>query len=299
MTINELIAVLSGYLILSIIHWKPEKKLRLFLYSFSFLFFYVILNLISGNNLLLLNLLFLLGLKLILEERYMGAGIIFALLTINIETFLIPWIVVLIHTINKKAWNFALWFLITVLLLGLAASLVITDWPIFFLREILRNPLLVDLGFPGTIISQWSKEAVPWLWNGLALIALGLLFYELLFYENDKDRFLWKLCLTLVLNPLIWMHANLDSMITLLLPFELVFFQWLTRDKRIGTLLMVSISILFSFGLLGLSIFTQSIIIKNQFSLFYYLFPIVILLINLYWMRWWMKANEGINIRNK
>jgi len=291
MTIMELVTLLSSYLIFNIFKWKPEKTIKNIFYCFSLLFFYVVTNLINGSNLILLNFLFILSLKWILDGKYINAGIVLALLTINIQIFIIPLIAICIYFISKKAWGVPLWFLITVFLLSLMASLILPDWPILLLRVVLRNPILANIGLPGVIINQWLKETLPWLWNGLALLMFGLLFYELLFYTNENDRYLWKICLVLVLNPLIWMRADLDNMITLLLPFGLVFSQWLIRDKRAGSILMIIFCTIFSFGLIGLSFLTRSILFIKPYPFFFYLFPVIVLLINLYWIRWWMKSN--------
>ena len=295
MTIMELVALLSCFLIINIFKWNPEKTIKFIFYIFSLLFFYAILNLINGSNLILFNFLFILGLKWNLDGRYVRAGIVLALLTINIQTFIIPLIAVFIYTISKKAWNVPLWFFITVFLLGLMASLLLPDWPVLLLREILRNPLLANIGLPGVIVNQWLRETHPWIWNGLALMMLGLLFYELLFINNKEYSFLWKISLAVVLNPLIWMRTDLNSLVTLLLPFGLIYSQWINRNKKVGSIFIVVFSTVFSFGLLCVGLLTQTILFIKPYPFFLYLFPIIILLINLYWIRWWMVRNIPAN----
>ena len=291
MTVMELVALLSCFLINNIFSWNPEKTIKKFFYIFSLLFFYVILNLINGSNLILFNFLFILGLKWILDGRYVRAGIVLALLTINIQTFFIPLIAVFIYIISKRAWNVLLWFFITVFLLSLMASLPLPDWPLLLFRELLRNPLYANVELPGEIVNQWLRTTYPWIWNGLALILLARLFYEFLFINNEKDNFLWKISLALVINPLIWMRTDLNIMVTLLLPFGLIFSQWIKRDIRVGFTLMVFFGTLFSFGLLILGLITQSMLFIKPYPFFFYLFPVIVLLINLYWIRWWMVRN--------
>ena len=291
MTAMELSAFVSGFFILIIFNWRPDKLIRKILFTFSLLFFYMILNFLSGSNLVFLNFLFILGLMWVLDGKYVIAGIVLALLTISIQTFFIPLIAVFIYVIHKKAWNFPIWFFITIILLSLMASLFITDWPLGLFREILRNPIYANAGLPGDIVNQWLRTTYPWIWNSLALILLAILFYEFLFFNNEKDSFLWKISLALVLNPLIWMRTDLNIMVTLLLPFGLIFSQWINRDKRVGFNLIVFFGTIFSFGLLGLGLITQSLLFIKPYPFFFYLFPVIVLLINLYWIRWWLVRN--------
>jgi hypothetical protein len=217
------------------------------------------------------------------------------LLTINMQTFLILLIAVFFYCLRKKAWVFPIWFLISFILLSLFASLFIIDWPLGLLREILRNPIVANFALPGEIINQWLIISIPWVWNYLALILLFLLFYEFISYENEKSGFLWKVGLSLVLNPLIWMKADLNSLVTLLFPILLIYFQWFNRDKHVGFIIIVFLSLVFSFGLIFISLLTKSILLIVPFPFFLYIFPIIILLINLYWIRWWMVRNTPAN----
>ena len=290
-TVMELTAFVSGYLILTIFNWRPEKLIKNVFFAFSLIFFFMILNLLNGSNLVFLNLLYILGLMMILDGKYVRAGILLALLTINIQTFFIPLITIFIYVICRKAWNFPLWFFITIILFSLIGSLFITDWPLLLFRELLRNPLYANFGLPGEIVNQWVGTTQPWIWNGLSLILLALLFYELLFFKNDKDSFLWKISLAFVLNPLIWMRTDLNSLVTLLLPFGLIFSQWINRDKQVGSIFTILFSTIFSFGLLCVGLLTQSILFIKPYPFFLYIFPLIILLLNLYWIRWWMVRN--------
>jgi hypothetical protein len=295
MTAMELIAFASGYFILNIFNWHPEKLITKVFFAFSLLFFYVITSLLSGSNLILLNLIFILGLKYILDDKYLIAAIMFALLTINIQTFIIPIIAVLFYSFQKKAWIFPVWFFTSIILLGLTASLFITDWPLGFLREILHNPVIANFGLPGDIINQWLKFPLPWIWNYVALILLVLLFYELLIQVNEKNSFIWKISLAIVLNPLIWIQTDLNILVTFLFPIGLIYFQWTKRDKHIGSILIVLLSIAFSLGLFSVGLFTKSISFIKPYPFFLYIIPILILLINLYWIRWWMVRNNPTN----
>ncbi len=290
-TIMESSAVLSGYLILIIFNWHPEKKIKKVVFAFSLLFFYVLLDLLNGSHLIFLNLLFILGFKLILEEKYVSAGIVLALLTIDIPTFFIPLAAIFIYIIAKKTWSFPLWFFITIFLLSLMASLLVTDWPLGLIREIMRSPIYANFGLPGDLVNQWINIKFTWIWNSVVLILSILLFYELFFFNNEKDSFLWKISLVLVLNPLIWMRSDLNSLVTLLLPFGLIFSQWFKRDMRVGSTFVVLLSTIFSFGMLCVGLLSQSMLFVKSYPFFLYYFPIIVLLINLYWIRWWMVRN--------
>jgi hypothetical protein len=291
----ELIAFASGYFILKIFNWHPGKLITKVFFAFSLLFFYVITCLLNGSNLILLNLIFILGLKWILDDKYLIAAIMFALLTINIQTFIIPIIAILFYSFQKKAWNFSVWFFTSIILLGLTASLLITNWPLGFIREILHNPVNANFGLPGDIIAQWLKFPTPQIWNYVALILLLLLFYELLIHDNEKNSFMWKISLAIVLNPLIWIQTDLNNLVTFLFPIGLIYFQWINRDKHIGSILIVLFSTTFSVGLFCIGLLTKSISFLKPYPFILYIFPIFILLINLYWIRWWMVRNNPNN----
>lgn len=273
MTISELLAFWSSYLLLDLLKWQPQERIKRMFFIFVLFFFFSIINLLNGSDLFLFLFIFLFFIKWMQAGYYMGAGLFLTLLTIRIQLFLIPLIVIAPVIIKKKGWNIFLWFFISMSLLVIASYLLLPDWLTYYLGELLKNPLLSGLGLPGAMVNQWINHTPQWLWNAIGLMSVGILFYELFMIDNSHYPVIWKISMAIVLNPLIFIQNRLDCLITLIVPFGLIFQQWVKRDFVIGNRLLYIYSIFFTFILIITSIVGKAISFEEPFSFAYYIFP--------------------------
>ena len=162
-------------------------------------------------------------------------------------------------------------------------------WMLPFLRAV-WNSLRAGFGFSlHEILGQlWPDfgNTFGWLLTAILVVLLG---YEWRGTRGaNTQRFIWTVCVTLAITPLLGMRVEMDQLVPLLLPVMLIVVisreRWRKLGYGIALLLM-----LFFFGVPWLLI-TQgvpqgiSLPVDEILFLFWPLFA----LIGLYWMRWWM-----------
>jgi hypothetical protein len=294
MTLSEILIYSVSGLTFNILDWHPGKKERIVFMFFSFVFFYSILTLLRGGDTILLFFCFLLSINLINNHDDLGAGILLSLLAMKPLTFFIPVVVLFYYLSRKKGWNAIFWFFVSVILLIMSAYLWVPDWPVLYLREILRNFFESGMALPGILMNQWVSDTNQIIWNFLAALLIGILFIEVFIKDYENRNFLWKISLALVFNPLICIQNNTGILVILLLPFGLIFKQWSDRDNKIGFQIMIFLVFLFSLALILLSFITRSILYLEPFPLIFYILPMIFLILNLYWVRGWLFSKNAL-----
>lgn len=291
--INEAFLFLSYRLVLRIVGFKDEQQVsgKLSIYFFSF--FYSLIALLQGSEYIFLFFIFLGALRWIQEKKFLGTGILLALLTIKLQAVMIPLLVLFVYLFIEKGWGAYVWFFITLAVLVVASYLLVPEWQIMYFRVIITDGFASGVALPGELIKNWIRDSPPMIWNVISSISLGIILLELFQSRVDSRRFLWMLCLAISLFPAIMIQNRLSVLCFLLLPMSYIFQIWVSRNHRYGSWFMNITIIIFSFLLLLLGFLTKSMVYKEQFSAFFYFFPITYTLLNLYWVKGWVE-NEQI-----
>jgi hypothetical protein len=287
--INEVLLFFAIQSITRILHWPSDlPKKRLFI-IFGLFFFYSIVVLLQGGEQILLFFFFLMGLESITKQNYIEAGILLSFLSINPQMMLLPILVLSSFLLIRNGWAGLVWLLISLSLLFTASFILQSDWPVQYLKAIFINAPASGMSLPGTAIVQWIKNPIhPFLWNLLALLAIGLIIYELLIIRMLRFSPLWMIGLVLTLNPFIIIQPKLGYMCFLLLPLGLIFQQWEKRNIEYGRRILHFSFIAFTFFLPILGFLTQSLAYEKTYPFIFYLLPVLLVLLNLYWIRGWV-----------
>jgi len=289
--INEAFLFISCRLVLRIVGLKDDQQVTVKLLVYFFSFFYSVIALLQGSEYIFLFFIFLGALRWIQEKKLLGTGFLLAILTFKMQAVIIPLLVLFVYLFFEKGWSAFVWFLISLAVLGVASYLLVPDWPIMYFRAIVTNGVASGIALPGELVKNWINDSPPLIWNGISVICFGIILLELFLSPIDSKRLFWVLCLAISLHPLIMIQNRLGSLCFLLLPMGFIFYQWMERNRLYGSWVINISLIIFSFFLITLGFLTKSMDYKEPFPAVFYFLPIAFTLLNLYWIRGWVKNN--------
>ena len=152
------------------------------------------------------------------------AGVLIALTTIKPQVVILVVIYVLVWAIFQRRYKIIAWFIITLVLLIASGSLLIPDWVMQNLREILRYPGYNPPGTPASALATWFPAVGPRVGTILSLAVIVIMLTEWWLARHQGYRhFFWTGCLTLVLSA--WSGIQTDpGNFIIMLPAIILFF---------------------------------------------------------------------------
>jgi hypothetical protein len=287
-TFLEIALVALAFLSLRMTGWKPGRIFLPVILLFPLLWVYGMFSLESGNaaGFIALALVgFLLALRS--ERDELAGGLLILLVSsarfIGVLTFFILWWIIYQHR-WRVLWGFMMGLAV---LLGLA-FLFLPGWFLPFLSGMLSHSIYT-IGFSTTgIFASLSPVVGPRLAWVLAGILLLILFFE---WGNtlakDFKAFLWMVSLTVSVTPLLGIPMFPNDYLILIVPLMLMLAllgerqPWLKRWGVPGMVILLLAGLWYlAFALTSANAYVTLI---NIFILF---LP-VMLVLGLYWMRWW------------
>lgn len=297
MTLSEFALIALGFLSVRLTGWQPSRLTVLAVLLFSALSVFGMFGLMAGSGSVFAALSFV-GFLLALraeQDELAGALLLLPLFTPRLlgifPIFIVLWI------IYHRRWRVVGGIAMTLGVLMVLSFLVVPDWSLFIsdwflpyfsnlLTHNAYNPGLSTVG----IFGSWSPVLGPrvgWLLAGVLSFVLFIEWNGTL--RRDFRHFLWVTSLTVSVTPLLVIPVRLSGLVFLTIP--LVFLmgslgeRW-PQPKRLG---VAGIFLLSIFGALWL----LTIILALGWAyialadILVLLIPIV-LLVMLYWMRWWI-----------
>ena len=288
MTCLEIALIALAFLSLRLTGWKPGRIFLPVILLFPLLWVYGVFSLDSGSAAGFIALAlagFLLALRN--ESDELAGGLLILLVSsarfTGVLAFFIFWWI-----FYQRRWRVLWGFLMALaVLLGLA-FLFLPGWFLPFLSGLLSH-FSYNPGFTSTgIFASWSPVVGQRLGWVLAAVLLLVLFFE---WGNtlakDFRAFLWMVCLTVSVTPLLGIPMVPKEYVILILPLMLFLAllaerrPWLKRWGVPGIVLLI---------LGGLWMLTLALVTANA-----YVapgqpsdpVPAVLLVFGLYWMRWW------------
>jgi hypothetical protein len=287
-TFLEIALVALAFLSLRMTGWKPGRIFLPVILLFPLLWVYGVFSLESGNaaGFIALALVgFLLALRS--ERDELAGGLLILLVSsarfIGVLTFFILWWIIYQHR-WRVLWGFMMGLAV---LLGLA-FLFLPGWFLPFLSGMLSHSIYT-IGFSTTgIFASLSPVVGPRLAWVLAGILLLILFFE---WGNtlakDFKAFLWMVSLTVSVTPLLGIPMFPNDYLILIVPLMLMLAllgerqPWLKRWGVPGMVILLLAGLWYlAFALTSANAYVTLINILI-------LFLPVMLVLGLYWMRWW------------
>jgi len=290
----SLIAITLGSLSLS--QWRLHPVLIILLMIFSILWYHAMRPLINGNTAIVIALMIVGAFLAIRANVDSLAGFLLAMTTIKPQMviLLIPFI--FLWAISQRRWML-IWSTLGILILMIAGmSLLIPDWIVQNLRQILAYPQYTLPSTQGAILQEWLPgigSELGWL---MTIILAGVLIWEWrAAWGKDFQWFFWTACLTLVITNLIGIRTTTANYIALVPALILIFASWDRHWDLFGKFLIGFSYIFLLIGLWWLFILTltETQHQATQSSVMFFPLPLF-LWIGLYWIRWWVVRPEKL-----
>ena len=265
--------------------WKPRRAVLISLLLFTVLWYHGTRAVIVGQFAVIEALLMAGALLAIKRGRDPLAGILLGLSIAKpqMAVLLIPF--VFLWAGWARRFLVLAWGVGTIAALLAVSVLLIPDWPVMWLRQLLEHPTYTVIGPPVEIIA----DAFPSM-SGVIAVALGGALILYLFWEWAKaagktDRwFQWTAALTIVITNLVAFRTATTNYVVLLPALCLVFSVLAKRWGRKGdvVVMLAMAAILISLWALFLATVEGNL----ESPIMYLPLPILTLL-GLWWARWW------------
>jgi len=295
MTVLEVSLLLLAVFCIRLARWKTGLPTLVFFLLFALFWYHGVRPLINGNAVILIALMMVGGLLALRAGGDELAGVLFAFSTIKPQLALLFLVYLTIWGVSQRRWRMIGWMVGTVVLLSASAALLLPDWMIQNLREVIRYPGYNPPGTLGSAIAVWFPAMGQRLGQMIAGVLGGVLLFEWFMQRNAEFRsMLWTACLTLVISQWIGIQTDPGNFIILMPALTVTFALWQERWRRVGVFLVNFSMALLLVGIWLIFLNTVEYGYQPQQSPVMFLPLPAFLLMTLYWVRWW--ALHPVNV---
>ncbi len=291
MTVLEAALVLLAFLSLRLARWRVGPFMLILLLLFSLLWYHGFRPLINGNAVILVTLGLVGGFLALRAGADELAGVLFAFTTIKPQVVVLVLAFVVFWAFVRGRTRMVGWMVGTVILLSASAALIIPNWILENLREVIIYPSYNPPGTPRAAFIEWWPAFGSRLgWALTGAMALLLLVEWWSNRNAEFPAFYWTACLTLAAGQWIGIQTDPGNFIVLFPVLILVLAQLSDRWKTVGRfIVIVSLLVLFA-GIWALFLNTVDYAGQPvQSAVMFFPLP-AFLLVSLYWVRWWAVA---------
>jgi hypothetical protein len=282
------------FLGLKITGWKTSWYIFFFFLLFSLFSYHVAVPWIDGGLSIWSTLFLVLAVILLQNDRIEASGVFLALSLVQPIMVILPVIFVLVWAVSQKRKLLILWFFITLVILSIIGLFLVPDWIIQYIRLLYT----FNNNFPpGNLASLFSSiwpglgMQLGWILSGICIVILILEWWLAL--RRDFRGFLWTACFTMVICQWVGIPTTPVNLFGTI--FALIFISAMLSERwpRGGQWVAVFLSILlfiWEWALFYGNItgdhpkFQNNLIIPIPF----------VLLVGLYWVRWWAVKPRGL-----
>ncbi|MDD5468927.1 MAG: glycosyltransferase family 87 protein [Anaerolineales bacterium] len=285
MTLLEVSLATLAFLSLKIARWRVSPVKAALLVLLTLCGYHGLRTIIVGQFAAVNALLIALVIWLVLKKQDFAAGLILVLAAIKPQmSFLfVPY--VLLWALKQKRREIVWGALVGGGALLAATLLLIPDWPLQMIRQILDYPSYTSLGSPLTILANTmpgiSRQISIFLH---AAFALYLLVEWLISFSKDLRWFKWTVAMTLVVTNLIAFRTATTHYLMMLPAFFMILKVVEERWGGVGKWVSWTFILLSAVGLWVL--FLNTVQGNTEAAVMYLPFPFFCL-IGLWWTRWW------------
>lgn len=288
MTVLEVALIALCFLSLRLTRWKPTPLILLLLLIFSLFWYHGLRALILGNAVVLVTLLLVGALLAIRSNADELAGVLLGFATIKPQVVVVLLVFVVIWAFARKRWKIIFWLVGTVGLLTAACVLLMPDWLLQDLREIMRYSSYNPPGTPAAVFSIYMPGVGKRIGQAVSVLLMLVLLVEWrLSLRGDFRAFLWAACLTLTASQWIGIQTDPGNFIVLYPALVLVLAMWDERWRRSASWMMIGTLVLLFAGIWLVFLHTLERAYQPiQSPLLFFPLP-VFMFIGLYLVRWW------------
>lgn len=294
MLLAEIVLLLSVLFSIRLSEWEPPLGLNIILIGFGLFSFFSLNALLTASPAILLNLLYLGALLALRSHSDELAGALLLFAAYQWEVGGLFFLLIIIFVFANRRWGVLAGFGMSLILLMILSFLVDPGWGLPYIRSVLSNLLQARNLNLSAIISGWFPEvrfSLGWL---VSVVLVGVVAIESIgaLYAPFR-RLVWVASLALAAMPLAGLAIFPANYVVLILPMvlvvSLIWERW-PRGRLIAMLL-----ILLVFYVAPYYLYTETVIAYNPFyTEILSVLPSVLMIIALYWMRWWVVHSPRI-----
>jgi hypothetical protein len=276
------------FLTLRLANWKPGRGMLIFVLLFSLLWYHGMRPLINGNAVILVALLLVAGLLALRNGEEELAGVLLAFSTIKPQVVLLPLAYLVLWAIYRRRFKMVGWLVGTVGLLTVSGLLLLPDWILQNLREVIRYPLYNPPGTLQSALEVWFPAAGDRIGLAVTVVLALLLLVEWWRNRNGDPRaILWVFSLTLVVSQWIGIQTDPGNFVILIVALFTVISIWEDRWGVLGRIMTLGVLGVLLVGIWAIFLGTIDFDYQPIQSPVMFLPLPGILLVLLYWVRWW------------
>ena len=296
-TALQITTVVFAYLCIRNTAWIRSLWLASVLFLFALLWFPAVSIYVNGSAAPLMAMFFAAALLAIQKGQDEVAGVFLALSALELRLTLLAVVLLLLWIAAHRRWITYFWAAVTFLFTNIIGMIFLPSWPVDFARATYQ---LTDFRIGQAIIAtttRWWPGIGTQIGWGIVIIAAVLLIVEwwLVWGKSDK-RLTWTLALTWVLTIWVGFETNIDQVFLLIFALIVIFAAWNRRWGKLGSAFTLAAMLLLLPGLWWAAIFfAKRGIAETSNPIFMMAFPLLII-IALYWIRWWYLRPEYLNL---
>ncbi len=287
MTLLEISLVLITLVSIRITGWKVKKFSLLASLLFSVFWYCAIRGVIVGQFAILNALLMLLAIWAVKEKQDIAAGIVLILSTSKPQMSYLLVVFIFIWAIFFKRPRIIISMIGTTIVLLGVTSILLPGWIIDWIRQLVNYPSYTDrIGSTLSIISG----LMPGIMEPVNLFLHGIFYLYLViewFRSKGKGEagFIWTAFLTLVITNLVAYRTATPHYVALIAPLFLISRVMEERWGKAGKFVSWMMYAIIFIGLWVLFLTTVQGV--DEQAIMYVPLPFLILIF-MWWMRWWM-----------
>ncbi|MFC1997036.1 glycosyltransferase 87 family protein [Chloroflexota bacterium] len=287
-TVGQIASVIFAFLCIRLTSWQVNRWLVGLILFFALFWFPAVSVYIRGSETSMIAVLFAAAIFAIQKENDEIAGILLGLAALQPRVTLLGVLIVLLWAGSHRRWALHFWTGVVFIFSSGIGMIFLPRWPLDFFWSALRN---IDFSFGKTIIETttrwWPGVGLQIGWGIFILASITLIFEWWLAWGKSQERLIWVLALTFILTIWIGVETNIDHVFMLMLSLIVIFMAWNRRWGWSGQIFTVLIPTLLLPGLWwSFIIFARQGISGSMNPVLMIAFPFL-LLISLYWVRWW------------
>ncbi len=238
MVIFEACLVISLFLILDILGWKPKSWLLGLLVLWTLVFYSSARGLILGQLAILVYFLEILTIWALLRNQNEVAGVALAISTIKPQMgfLIVPFL--LLWGLRVRRWRFLSSFSSAMAVLVLMSFVLMPSWLTDWVQQVGNYTSYTALASPVWIITNYYlglPDYFEWIVNA-AFIGLMLWTWYQVLLQGHQERWLWICVITLTVTNLVAPRTATPHYVVFILPLMFYFAELSRRDRKWGSL---------------------------------------------------------------
>jgi hypothetical protein len=297
MTTLQVMVVLCAFLCIRVTSWQIRNWMAGVFLFLALLWYPAISIYVRGSETAIIAALFTGALFAIKNKNDEIAGVLLAFAALQPRVTLFGIFLLLLWASSQRRWLMYFWAGITLLFTTSIGMIFIPSWPIDFFWSVLRN---VDFSIGqviiGTTTRWWPGVGQQIGWGVVILVSIILILEWWLLWGKNGRRLVWTLALTLIIAIWIGFEISIDHLFMLILSIAVIFSAWDRRWGKSGNIFTLLSVIAILPGLWWAAAYFEPQGIPEVMNPILMLgFPLIVLL-GLYWVRWWFHRPEYLSI---